>query len=66
MKKLLIDYAFGYVNTVIFHIGISNFRSQKAILKIGAVRVRDIDASAVGKLPSYEYEITRNSWKHLM
>ncbi len=63
MKKLLIDYAFDYVDSVIFHIGITNFRSQRAILKIGAKWIRKIDFSNIGKLPHYEYEMKKNEWK---
>jgi RimJ/RimL family protein N-acetyltransferase len=36
VKKLLLDYAFQFVDKVYFHIGETNFRSQAAIKKIGA------------------------------
>jgi RimJ/RimL family protein N-acetyltransferase len=39
MKRLMLDHAFKFVDNVIFVIGIQNFRSQKAVEKIGAVRV---------------------------
>ena len=38
MKRLMLDHAFPFVETVIFHIGENNIRSQKAIERIGAVR----------------------------
>ncbi|MCC6129367.1 MAG: GNAT family N-acetyltransferase [Acidobacteria bacterium] len=37
MKRLMLDHAFRYVESVIFLIGPGNIRSQKAILKLGAV-----------------------------
>jgi RimJ/RimL family protein N-acetyltransferase len=36
LKYLMLDQAFEHVKTVIFEIGETNFRSQKAIEKIGA------------------------------
>jgi RimJ/RimL family protein N-acetyltransferase len=38
MKKLLLAHAFKFVETVIFFVGQKNFRSQKAMEKIGAIR----------------------------
>jgi RimJ/RimL family protein N-acetyltransferase len=38
MKKLMLRHAFQFVQNVIFVIGPQNFRSQKAVEKIGAVR----------------------------
>ena len=42
MKKIMLDYAFQFVNKVYFHVGAKNFRSQKAIEKIGAKKVDEI------------------------
>jgi RimJ/RimL family protein N-acetyltransferase len=36
MKRLMLDHAFQFVNTVVFLIGPDNIRSQRAIEKIGA------------------------------
>ena len=38
-KQLMINYAFEFVETVIFHIGACNIRSQKAIEKMGAIKI---------------------------
>ena len=38
MKRLLLDHAFKFVNSVIFMVGIDNLRSQNALEKIGATR----------------------------
>jgi N-acetyltransferase len=37
MKRLMLDYAFQFVERVIFLVGIDNIRSQKAMKKIGGV-----------------------------
>jgi N-acetyltransferase len=39
MKQLMLRHAFQFVDSVIFIIGVLNLRSQKAIEKIGGVRV---------------------------
>lgn len=39
MKQLMLQHAFQFVNSVIFLIGPQNFRSQRAIQKIGGVLV---------------------------
>jgi len=39
MKRLMLTHAFKFVNNVIFVIGSTNLRSQRAVEKIGGVRV---------------------------
>ena len=39
MKELLLDHAFKFVETIIFFVGETNFRSQKAMEKIGAIKL---------------------------
>ena len=39
MKRLMLRHAFQFVNCVVFLIGPQNWRSQRAIEKIGGVRV---------------------------
>ena len=43
MKKLLIDHAFRFIDRVVFVIGESNIRSQRAVEKIGATFLRRAD-----------------------
>lgn len=38
MKQLMLTHAFKFVETVVFYVGEKNFRSQKAIEKVGAIR----------------------------
>lgn len=62
LKKLMIDYAFQYVDTIYFHIGANNIRSQKAIEKIGAIKIDEIEVTYYGedaKL-NYIYRINKN------
>lgn len=62
-KKLLLDYAFQFVDKVYFHIGATNTRSHLAIGKIGAVKVAEVDFDYYGsKLLHYEYVINKNDW----
>ena len=39
MKELLLDHAFKFVENVVFYVGQQNFRSQKAMEKIGAIKL---------------------------
>jgi N-acetyltransferase len=38
MKRLLVNHALQFVNRVVFSVGVTNIRSQKAMEKIGGVR----------------------------
>src|SRR5436190_12300564 len=60
MKRLMLDHAFRFVERVLFVIGVTNFRSQKAVEKIGAVRVGRRDKVVPrGVVESFVYEIRR-------
>jgi N-acetyltransferase len=39
MKRLLLDHAFKFVENVVFFVGEDNVRSQKAMEKVGAIKV---------------------------
>ena len=41
MKRLMLDHAFYFVDTAIFKIGAQNWRSRRAVEKIGAVLAPD-------------------------
>ena len=65
LKKLMLNYAFQYVDKVYFHIGACNIRSQKAIEKIGAVKIDEFEVEYYGedsKL-NYIYQINKNLWQ---
>jgi N-acetyltransferase len=42
LKDLMLTHAFRYVDRVMFHVGEKNFRSQKALLNIGAERFGEV------------------------
>lgn len=49
LKELMLDYAFQQVDKVYFHIGAFNIRSQKAIEKIGAIKVDEFEVEYYGE-----------------
>lgn len=55
LKQLMLDYAFQYVDKVYFHIGAFNLRSQKAIAKIGAVKVDEFEVEYYGEDSKLNY-----------
>ena len=60
LKRLMLDHAFRFVERVLFVIGVTNFRSQKAVEKIGGVRVGRRDKVVPrGIVESFVYEIRR-------
>jgi RimJ/RimL family protein N-acetyltransferase len=62
-KKVLLDFAFQFVDKVYFHIGPTNIRSQKATIKIGATKVGEFDLEFNGKkLMHFEYLIEKKDW----
>lgn len=42
LKELMIKYAFQFVNKVHFHVGETNYRSQKAVEKLGAIKISEL------------------------
>ncbi len=64
LKNLMINYAFRYVDSVIFHIGAQNIRSQKAIERLGANKIEELEVEYYGE-PSklnFVYEIKKENW----
>lgn len=49
LKKLMLDYALQFVDKVILHIGATNFRSQKATEKLGAIKINEIEIAYYGE-----------------
>lgn len=56
VKKLMLDYAFQFLDKVYFHIGAQNIRSQKAIERIGAIKVREITVAYHGEPEKLNFE----------
>jgi RimJ/RimL family protein N-acetyltransferase len=63
-KQLMMDYAFQFVNTVLFHIGASNIRSQIAIERVGASKIKEIEVAYHGEPErlNFEYELKKEDW----
>ena len=60
MKRLMLRHAFRFVNNVVFLVGPQNLRSQRALEKIGGVRVGSrLDASG---RDSVVYQITSSTF----
>jgi len=64
IKTLMLDHAFRFVDTVIFHVGAKNIRSQKAIEKLGALKVGEIEINYPGEDEhlNFIYEMNKNNW----
>jgi RimJ/RimL family protein N-acetyltransferase len=62
MKRLLLNHAFKFVENVVFFVGETNFRSQKAMENIGATRI-GLVTRAYGNHPpalNVKYVIRKN------
>jgi RimJ/RimL family protein N-acetyltransferase len=66
VKKLMLDYAFQSIEDVIFYIGMKNIRSQKAIEKLGGVRITESKFQHLIKKSSNDitYRINNKDWKN--
>ena len=62
LKNLMINYAFQYVDSILFHVGSTNFRSQKAVEKLGAIRKETLLNNETGKT-NFTFALTKNNWK---
>jgi RimJ/RimL family protein N-acetyltransferase len=61
MKRLMLGHAFGFVDRVVFLVGMQNIRSQRAVERIGGIRVGEREDA--GGRESYEYEITASAFE---
>ena len=61
MKRLMLAHAFRFVDSVIFVIGPQNLRSQKAVLKLGAVLTSETRPGAGGD--SLVFRLTRAAFE---
>lgn len=65
LKRLMMEHAFQFVDRVIFHIGASNIRSQKAIERLGARKINEIAMEYYGEANrlNFVYEIKKQTWE---
>ena len=64
LKALMIDHAFRFVRRVVFVVGENNWRSRKAVEKIGGRLVRTLAAAEPGGTPGAKvvFAIDRERW----
>lgn len=64
VKKLMLDYIFQFAETVIFHVGKENIRSQKAMEKLGAKKIGEEEIAYFGEAPKTNviFEIKKENW----
>jgi RimJ/RimL family protein N-acetyltransferase len=65
LKKLMLEHAFKFTDKVYFHIGAENIRSQKAIEKLGAGKIDEVEMEYYGeeKKLNFVYQISAEQWK---
>lgn len=49
VKRMMMDYIFQYVDTVLFHVGKDNLRSRTAMERLGAKIIDEIDVAYFGE-----------------
>jgi RimJ/RimL family protein N-acetyltransferase len=61
VKTLMLNHAFNYVNTVAFYVGANNIRSQKAMERIGGIKIREVVVAYFGEPDrlNFRYEINK-------
>jgi RimJ/RimL family protein N-acetyltransferase len=64
VKRLMLDHAFKFVDTVVFWVGEKNWRSQRAMTKIGGVK-RDglLTRELSGATPYFVFEIGKRRYQ---
>jgi RimJ/RimL family protein N-acetyltransferase len=64
VKKMMMDYAFGYVDKIFFHVGAVNLRSQIAMERLGAKKIAEESVAYYGEAPklNFVYEIKKEDY----
>ena len=64
LKTLMLDHAFETLERVIFHVGAQNWRSRKAMEKLGATLIGEASVSYYGEpgRPNVIYRINKEDW----
>lgn len=66
VKQLMLDYIFQFVDKVYFQVGRENFRSQKAVERLGAVKIDESSAEyPIEPDPTnLLYQLPKTQWLH--
>ncbi len=64
VKKLMMDYIFQFVDFVNFHVGSNNLRSRKAMQKLGAENLGELEVAYFGEASKTNilYQIQKKYW----
>ncbi|UCH66196.1 MAG: GNAT family N-acetyltransferase [Ignavibacterium sp.] len=66
MKKLMIDYAFKFIEEIIFYIDKDNKRSQKAVEKISGQRIMESHKNLLKNAgTNWTYTIKKQDWNRM-
>jgi len=65
LKTVMLNHAFQFVDSVIFHVGNKNMRSQKAMEKLGAINSGEEEMSYYGEAAhtNIVYVIHKGDWR---
>ncbi len=65
LKELMFNYAFQFVDKIILHVGATNYRSQKSIEKVGAIKSGELDVAYYGEpmKKNFIYEVIKANWE---
>ena len=67
LKTLMLDHAYRFVDTVLFHVGVQNMRSRIAMQKLGGRLIGEAAVAYYGEPSNTNviYEIKRADWQRL-
>jgi N-acetyltransferase len=63
VKRLMLNHAFTFVDTVLFWVGETNWRSQRAMEKIGAARRYALQSRPLAPYPHVVFEIRKRDFQ---
>ncbi len=65
VKRLMLDHAFTFADTVVFWVGEHNWRSQRAMTKIGGIKRDELFTRELsGDMPYFIFDITKGRYEH--
>ncbi|GAA4804533.1 GNAT family N-acetyltransferase [Olivibacter ginsenosidimutans] len=64
VKRLMLDYVFQFVDRVHFQVGATNYRSQIAVNRLGAIKTGEQEVAYIGEQPklNFLYELKKEDW----
>lgn len=65
LKSIMLNHAFQFVDSVHFHIGANNIRSQTSIQRLGAKKIDEVEISYYGEAAklNFVYQISKEDWE---